>query len=206
MRPLAGLIAVLAGVALAGQAQAGTITDWYGDDDGFGRGVLADDSFAWRDVIQEPDDAPGTDRFSSRIWTVPSWTHDLGWDGSGTLTGASLEIFSGGQGAYGPSEVLVNGLAIGSLTDGEIGGTNYARLDAFDLLPYIGLFGDSLTVSVRTAGSPCGWQDNWVLDYSRLTLSFETGPAHAVPLPASLVLLSSGLLAAAALRLVAVRA
>jgi len=164
-------------LAVSGIAQAATVVvDLHGDKDGFGIGVLDGEGFDYEAV--GPSDGDGTDEW---FWGDQSWIHT--YDISpldGPIVNASIEIFHGGDGQFGLSEVFINDISVGFLTDAEAS-NNYAVLDTLDLIPVIALLdgSDAITVQVSCSG------DGWVLDYSELTVS-------SIPEPSTICLLGLG--------------
>lgn len=180
-----------------------SVTDLIGVKDGFGIGILEDQSFNYKDL-------PGLAREETTNGWIPrnalplSWEHEYLLSGFSSITDASLEIFTGGQGSYGPSRLFLDEVEIGDLTDGEIGGQNFARLDTFDLSSYLNLLEDGhVTIRVETQYANHSYSDpdekygadNWILDYSQLTIYgiSDTLPAP-VPEPSSILLLGIGLI------------
>ncbi len=163
-----------------GSANATVIVDQIGDADGFGIGVTADSTFNYSDIGS--GDGDGTD-----VWFYgdQTFTHSYDLSGLGTITSASLELFTGGQGWTGLSSLYIDGSFVGQLTDGDIN-ANIARLDVFDLISFSSLLDGASTLTIDTTSV----NDGWVLDYSRLTISDD---AASVPEPTSLALLGLGL-------------
>jgi hypothetical protein len=106
------------------------------------------------------------------------------------LTSASLEIFTGGQGDYGISQLYLDEHLVGSIASDN---GNVARRHTLDLSSYLYLLDGSDTFKLVTALNPDGRADNWVLDYSALTVS-DSANVSSVPLPSSLLLLTGGCL------------
>lgn len=179
-----------------------SVTDIVGDKDGFGPGILEDQLF---NPLNLPGLALGetTDGWIPRNALPLSWDHDYSLSEDFTITDAYLEIFTGGQGFYGLSRILLDGEEIGYLTNGQgSGGHNFARLDTFDLSSYLNLLEDGhVSVRVETQYEGGGYKDynqpadNWILDYSQLTIYgvSDTAPAP-VPEPSSILLLGVGLI------------
>lgn len=179
MEKFIGLCALL----LAGSVNATVIVDQIGDADGFGIGAVADATFDWTTI--GAGDGDGTD-----VWVYgdQTFTHSYDISGLGSITSASLEIFTGGQGWTGLSSLYIDGSLVGQLTDGDQN-ANIARLDVFDLMSYAALLDGANTLTIDTTASG----DGWVLDYSKLTISDEDNSA-SVSEPASLSLLGLGLI------------
>ena len=178
MRETSVCVVVAMILAIGSVAQADTvIVDLHGDKDGFGIGVMDGEGFDWNDITGVSD-SDGTDEwlFGTRFW---SHTYDVS-SLDGPIIEASIEIFHGGDGSYVPSEVFVNDVSVGFLTDADDAG-NYAALDTFDLAPDIiaKLTGND-TIEVQTVSI-----DGWVLDYSELRVS-------SIPDPATVLLLGIG--------------
>jgi len=185
------ILAIIFLFVTCGVLSAATITNLYGDRDGFGKGIQENESFdssniyqSWGVYSQFP-----TDEWSNRSILGLSWTHSYSLDGLGTLTSACLEIFTGGQGDFGLSQLYLDDQLVGSITSD---GGNIARRHTLDLSPYLDLFDGSDTFKLVTAFSQENWADNWVLDYSALTVSDDR--TCCVPLPSSLLLLAGGCL------------
>ncbi|MEW6219019.1 MAG: hypothetical protein AB1634_05710 [Thermodesulfobacteriota bacterium] len=173
---VAGLLA--SALAAPGIVSAATVS-LYGDKDGFGRGILPDQGFDWSSISQSPVGEGLTD-----YWVLYSQSWHQTYALPGTITGASIEIMAGGLGLPVPATLSINGTVIGTLTDGDNTGPayNYARLDTFDLMPFLGALTGNDLITVSTGA------DGWVLDYSEIVLNRAT-----VPVPASLALLAPGL-------------
>ena len=178
-------------IGWATMASGATIEDLYGDKDGFGLGVKEDSTFNWRDLPDKPQEGEGMTDFFTSIGDLPlTWTHTYSLSGIGMITSATLEIFSGGQGIYGDSKVFLDGQLLGTLTNGD-SGNRYARKDVINLMPYVHLLGGNNAIKIETCTDLEGGVDNWVLDYSLLTITYES--IHT-PVPPSMVLFGSGLI------------
>lgn len=178
-----------------------SVTDLVGDKDGFGLNVKEGDTVEYNSSNLL---AAGqvTDGWTYRGALPLSWDHDFSLNEDFIITDAYLEIFTGGQGFYGLSRLLLDGEEIGHLTDGESGGQNFARLDTFDLSSYLNLLEDGhVAIRVETQYQGGGYTDNnqgadnWILDYSQLTIYGVSNTAPApVPEPSSILLLGIGLI------------
>jgi hypothetical protein len=184
---VAGLL-VLFGAA---PAQTFVCSDRVGDKDGFGLGVNVDEAFDLMRVrLRQSNEI--TDVRPFRRDLPISWTHQCDPGALDSLAGITvhLELFTGGQGVYGPSRVLVNGQEIGMLSDGYTDRGSVARRDVFDLTPLKELLRQAngrIVVTILTQYSdgtyvesyqPDQYADIWVLDYSELTVR---GPGDAAP-------------------------
>jgi len=173
-----------------GPLAAATITNLYGDRDGFGIGTQVGKNFSWSDIqgssgtySQFP-----TDEWSNRSILGLGWTHAYSLNDLGLPTSATLEIFTGGQGDFGPSQLYLDGQWVGFITSD---GGNIARRHVLDLSNVLDLLDGSDTFRLVTATNSEDKADNWVLDYSLLTISDDVS---CVPLPSSLLLLAGGCL------------
>ena len=182
-----GLLTVILTLATGQIADAATVTDLHGDKDGFGIGATDGAAFNWQAV--GPGDGDGTD-----VWQNgnQSWSHNYDISGLGPLTSATLEIGTGGQGWFGLTQLFVDGVFVGTLTDGDTFGqnalpqANLYHVDTFDLMGLGINFAGASTLS--TVHANIG--DGWALDYSQLTFSDNQAP---VPEPSTLLLLGTGL-------------
>ncbi len=173
-----------------GVAGATTITDLYGDMDGFGIGAVEGDVVnIWGGLVREADDAAYTDM---RLRGDQSWSHTYDISALGTITSATLEIFTAGQGlGCTQSRLLIDGQFAGLLTDGEIWLHSIAERDVFDLTQYADLLDGASTITVDVNRRI----DRWALDYSLLTISDDRPNGdEPVPEPASMALLATGLI------------
>ncbi len=187
---LAALLAGSVALAIPVSAAAAVITSQVGDADGFGLGVADGDGFFVLDVLADPSDPAATDTLLADA--VVHHVYAL----SGQVVSASLELFTGGWGTYGPARVLFNGTDIGALSLGEVADDSLAHLDVFDLAPVIGLLtGNDVVAIAPIAGFEI---DRGVLDYARLRVVTD---ATAVPEPGALPLVAWALAAAAVMGL-----
>jgi hypothetical protein len=169
-------------------ASAATITSLYGDVDGFGIGVTNGNQFNYTSV-GPPDPGTITDEW---IFNNQSWTQTYSMAGLGTITSASLDIFTGGIGVGGPGSVTlyVDSILVGALSVGDgpylgIEPMQVAWLDTFNLMPYLPSLTDgSVTILITTGG------DGWALDYSKISIS----DSASVPEPSTMLLLGLGLI------------
>jgi len=173
---------------------ADTLVSTYGDADGFGISATENNAFDWK-LLSEKRTEGVTDFFTTRIDLPLQWTHNFILPNHIKITGLGLEIFSGGQGAYGLSQVFFNDQFVGTLTNGEGSGNNYAKKDLFDLshlLNSIILTGIE-TIRVETQSSSEEFADNWALDYSKLKIDYIQDTVSA-PEPSSSMLFGFGIL------------
>ena len=192
IRPL--ILTVIFLFISCGPLTAATITSLYGDQDGFGKDIHEGETFNPLTLQQSfgiYNQFP-TDEWSNRgiLELELGWTHTYSLDGLGPLTSACLEIFTGGQGDFGDSKLFLDGQQVGTIPRD---GGNFARRHVLDLSAFIKLFDGSNTFRLQTAFNLKNNQiDNWVLDYSALSVSDDR--TCCVPLPSSLLLLAGGCL------------
>jgi hypothetical protein len=186
----------------ASLSSAGVLVDQVGDADGFGFGVSDGEAFNFNDVVFP--DGDGTDEW---LYGDFEFTHSYDISGIGGITFATLEIFTGGQGWLGLTSLYIDNQLVGTLTDGDTstgltGGQNIARLDTFDLMPFSAFLDGADEIKVDTFYSGDidndGYidEDGWVLDYSRLTITYENANPNVttpVPEPGGLALLGLAL-------------
>ena len=189
IRPL--ILTVIFLFISCGPLTAATITSPYGDQDGFGIGTQENDPFTYSNIFQSYG---SYSQFPTDEWSNPTilslgWTHTYSLDGLGQLTSACLEIFTGGQGDFGDSKLFLDGQRVGTIPRD---GGNVARRHVLDLSSFLYLLDGYDTFKLVTTLSPEGWFDNWVLDYSALSVSDDR--TSCVPLPSSLLLLAGGCL------------
>lgn len=175
-------LALVSTLALTGAAaQAGVVEARFGATDGLGIGLPNGGTFQFFDLVNPQAD--GTDD-----WTEGGFTAQLSTPWIGSLTGASLEVFSGGWGFGGDAGIYLNNQFIGLLTngDGDQSGQfiNTAWLDSFELSGVLGLIGTDNTVEIRATDSG----DFGSLGYIKLTLQTQDGTGGTVPEPASAAL------------------
>ena len=183
---LAGLATGAFMFGMVGVANATTVVDLYGDQDGFGIGLSHGDGANYTSIVNEADDDGFTDTW---VYSTQSWSHVYDLSSLGTLTTATLEIFTLGQGLQGLTSLYVDDQLVGTLTDGDDVGPayNYAFIDSFDLLAFSSYLDGADTLRIETLSSG----DGWALDYSMLTLSDDVS---SVPVPAAVWLFGSGLI------------
>lgn len=178
----------LCALFLASSVNATVIVDQIGDNDGFGLGIVADTSFDYQTIKDSL--SPNGDNTDEWLFGPQNFTHTFNIASLGTITSASLEVFTGGQGHRGLTSISIDNVVVGQLTDGDLrheGGSDYTRLDIFDLMDYSSLLDNAVTISFNTSRR----SDGWILDYSKLTISDEP---IAVPAPATLALLGLSLI------------
>ena len=177
---------------------AAVIVDLYGDKDSFGLGTTLVDGDTFNigliPLVNNSDD-PCTDVLLNRIGSgltcntplgTTSYTHTYDLTGLGSIVSASIELFSGGAGQLGPTNVYADGNLIGTLSNGNTGTTTVtAQLDVFDLSAFAAALNGATLLQITT-----GYLlDAWVLDYSELTIVTAD-----LPEPSLLSLLGLGLL------------
>lgn len=189
---------LMAGLGLVASlgASATQVVSLVGDKNGFdiAGGLVSGDAFFFGD-IGNPG-ANGTDVWSPDLL---SFTHVT--PTSGTVTGARLEIFSGGWGQDAPVKVFINANYLGDLTvsDATVLGDNFAVLDLFDFSTHLDwLMSDGNNVvsfSITNPNAGLGEFDFGVIDYSQLSLQISdaAGGGNNVPEPASLAMVSLAL-------------
>lgn len=171
----------------SGVVAAPSFTLLKGDKDGFNRNFREGGSFDWKQINPQAGDEAGTDTW---LLGPRSWRFSL--DGLGGVPQtAQLGIFHGGDGLGGPSEVLVNGIRVGYLTDADNHDDrpgNTAWYDLLDLTSVTDQLTGSILLTVNTAPN-----DGWAVDYIELTTSGEL-TASVVPAPGTLLLGTCGIL------------
>ena len=200
MRKFIPFLCAAMAIGWASMALGATMSDKYGDKDGFD-GFLKDGSVDLTDsnFVNNPRDEGKTDIPTGRSDLPLSWMHTYDCSGIETMTSASLEIFAAGLGEN--RKVYIDDQYAGTLTRGETWvkdkTVNYAKLDIIDLNPFLSFLQDG-TLQIRI-GDPLGENDvadNFALDYSFLTITYE---AIYIPVPPSIFLLGSGLIGLVAL-------
>jgi hypothetical protein len=161
-------------------AAAATVETRFGALDGLGIGLASGDSFEYGNLVNPQAD--GTNDWFGGGFTASLDT--ISW--SGSLTGASLQVFSGGWGFGGNAGVYLNNQLVGELTNGDSGAgdLSYAYLDSFDLAAFLGLIAADNTVEVRAVDI----DDGGSLGYIVLTLQTQDATGNTVPEPASAAL------------------
>jgi len=162
-------------------AFAATVETRFGALDGLGIGLASGDSFMF-DQLANPQ-ADGTND-----WAYGGFSAQLSIAWSGSLTGASLRVFSGGWGQDGNAGVYLNNQLVGQLTstdgDGDGSGINTAWLDSFNLEAFLGLIGTDNVIDIRAVNP----DDGGSLGYIVLTLQTQDATGNTVPEPGSVAL------------------
>jgi len=169
------------GLALAlvtSAASAATIETRFGALDGLGIGLASGDAFEYGNLVNAQPDG-------TNDWVGGGFAASLPVSWSGSLTGASLQVFSGGWGYGGNAGVYLNNQLVGELTNGDSGSgdLSYAYLDTFDLAAFLGLIGADNTLEIRAADP----EDGGSLGFFKLTLTTQDA-GNTVPEPASVAL------------------
>lgn len=159
---------------------AATVETRFGALDGLGIGLSSGGSFEFEDLVNPQADG-------TNDWVFGGFTAQLGASWSGSLTGASLQVFSGGWGLGGNAGIYLNNQQVGELTNGDGtgsgAGVNQAWLDSFDLAAFLGLIGTDNTLEIRAADP----EDGGSLGFFKLTLTTQDA-GNTVPEPASIAL------------------
>ena len=163
------LVALCLMISMAGIGCAAATAVLYGDKDGFGLGIRADEQFDCNVIDSRitSGDGNGTDIY----WNIPGGTNTYTWDFSYNplnrpIKAATLEIFHGGT-AEG-SKLFLDGVLIGRLSAGEGPGRvgTWARIDIFHLpLSILHLLDGDNILQIRTI-----WGGNLAVDYFQLTI------------------------------------
>lgn len=189
LRAIALMLALFAAVP----AVAGTVTTRYGSQDDFGLGVASGDSFLASDLAARAGN-------ETDAWGDGGVVASLTGSFTVPLLGARLDVFSGGWGHGGQAQVLFNDQLVGLLSDGDIDtlGDNFAWVDSFDLIPFLGLITGMDTVKIVTATA----DDGGVLGYIKLILQTQNAGngGNNVPEPISILLVGAALAAGLAAR------
>jgi hypothetical protein len=187
-KKLVAALAIGLFISISGVANSAITTSLYGDKDGFGVGFTPNQSFSTSYPSLSKNDPADTGTITDS-WLLgdQTWSHTYDISGFQTITSASIEVFTLGQGWHGISSLYIDGSYVGNLTDGDNSGaylsTNWARLDIFDLMPYSSLLDGANSIKIDTYGTN---NDQWALDYSVLSVS-------SVPIPGAVWLLGSGI-------------
>lgn len=175
MKKIITLLTIVA--ASASFAHADTVTSLVGDQDGFNQGLVADDAVDHSVLESQPGEDANTDTW---VHGTQSWTHTYDVSSLSSLTGATVTLLIGGLGWDGAAQLYLGDQWIGELSDGDDAGPdyNYAKMDAFDLTPYLSLLTGSSVFTIQAPASG----DGWSLDYSLLEITgMGNDTGNAVP-------------------------
>jgi hypothetical protein len=185
------------GLALSALAPIQTQADVIsleGDKDCFGLGGSCPDGTLWRDDLggvffnnySDPGDPAFTDKWSSDV--APAYSHAFAL--GGPATGGFLSVRIAGVADFrGPWDVFGDGFLLGQIPT-NTGPNGFQEVITYSWVVPSSLLGDGLLNVLLNINSPTV-TDGYSIDYSELTVTTDD---TAVPEPASLLLLGSGLL------------